>query len=99
IYRSAPEAVDETVRFFETVNFSMEHLRYEYPDEVAEGYLDAHTALIDMAWKGAQDRYPEGIPEKVSASLKRELEIVGRMRYAPYFLTVADVVRFARSGF
>ncbi len=98
IYRTAPEAVAESLRFLDGVNFSMDQLRYEYPEEVADGYSDPQDALVAMAWKGAKERYPEGIPEKVSASLKRELEIVGRMRYAPYFLTVADIVRFARSG-
>jgi error-prone DNA polymerase len=99
LYRSTPEAVEETLRFFEGISFSMEHLRYEYPEEVSEGYSDPQEALIDMAWKGAAKRYPDGIPDKVSVSLKRELEIVGRMQYASYFLTVADIVRFARSGF
>lgn len=99
LYRTMQIAVDETVRFFEGVSFSMEQLRYEYPDEVAEGYFDALEALIDMTWKGARKRYPSGIPEKIKASIERELGIVGRMGYAPYFLTVADIVRFARSGF
>jgi error-prone DNA polymerase len=99
LYRDAPEAVAESLRFLEGVSFSMDQLRYEYPEEVAEGYSDPQEALVALSWKGAHDRYPEGIPDKVSAALKRELEIVGRMRYAPYFLTVADIVRFARSGF
>src|SRR6185295_14252033 len=92
IYRDAPEAAAESLLFLDAVTFSMDHLRYEYPEEVAEGYSDPQAALVAMAWEGAKERYPEGIPEKVSASLERELEIVGRMRYAPYFLTVADVV-------
>jgi error-prone DNA polymerase len=99
LYRDTPEAVTESLRFLEGVSFSMEQLRYEYPEEVAEGYSDPQQALVALSWKGAHERYPEGIPEKVSDALKRELEIVGRMRYAPYFLTVADIVRFARSGF
>jgi len=97
LYRAAPEAVDETLRFFEGIGFSMEDLRYEYPEEVAQGYSDPQEALIDMAWKGAHERYPEGIQQKVRESLERELEIVGRIKYAPYFLTVADIVKFARS--
>jgi error-prone DNA polymerase len=99
LYRAAPYAVDETLRFFEGVSFSMEHLRYEYPEEVSEGYASAQEALADKAWEGARKRYPDGIPEKVSASLIRELAIVGRKQYAPYFLTVSDIVEFARSGF
>jgi error-prone DNA polymerase len=99
LFRDAPEAVTESVRFLEGIGFSMEQLRYEYPEEVAEGYSDPQEALVALSWEGAHRRYPDGIPEKVSNALKRELEIVGRMRYAPYFLTVADIVRFARSGF
>ncbi len=98
LYRHAPAAVDETLRFFQGISFSMEHLRYEYPEEVAEGYLDPLVALIEMTWNGARKRYPDGIPQKIKASIERELGIVGRMGYASYFLTVADIVRFARSG-
>jgi len=98
LYKDAPEAVAESLRFLERISFSMEHLRYEYPDETAEGFSDPQKALEFLAWKGAEERYPDGVPEGVAQSLKRELEIVGRIRYAPYFLTVADIVKFARSG-
>ncbi|MEZ5973214.1 MAG: error-prone DNA polymerase [Hyphomonadaceae bacterium] len=99
IFRDAPEAVTESLRFLDGISFSMEQLRYEYPEEVAAGYSDPQEALVALSWEGAHKRFPESIPEKVSSALSRELEIVGRMRYAPYFLTVADIVRFARSGF
>ncbi|QGZ95558.1 error-prone DNA polymerase [Terricaulis silvestris] len=98
LYRDAPEAVVESLHLLDAVTFSMDQLRYEYPEETSEGYSDPQQALEAQAWDGARERYPEGIPEKVEASLKRELEIVGRLRYAPYFLTVADIVTFARSG-
>ncbi len=99
IYRDAPDAVDESVRFLNGIAFSMDDLSYEYPEETAEGYADPQEALVKMSWEGAKVRYPNGVPEKVQNALKRELEIVGRLKYAPYFLTVADIVRFARSGF
>ncbi|MBP6688578.1 MAG: error-prone DNA polymerase [Hyphomonadaceae bacterium] len=99
IFRDAPEAVAESLRFLDGVSFSMDDLRYEYPDEVAEGYSDPQQALEALSWEGARKRYPEGVPEKVSTALERELEIVSRIKYAPYFLTVADIVKFARSGF
>ncbi len=99
LFSDAPEAVAESVRFLEGVRFSMEDLRYEYPEETAEGFADPHQALESLSWAGARKRYPEGIPEKVTASLKRELSIVAKLKYAPYFLTVADIVKFARSGF
>ncbi len=99
LYRQAPDAVEESARFLKSVSFSMTDLRYEYPEETSEGFATPQEALEARAWAGAHKRYPEGIPEKVRASLIRELSIVGRIRYAPYFLTVADIVEFARSGF
>ncbi|MEZ5996054.1 MAG: error-prone DNA polymerase [Hyphomonadaceae bacterium] len=98
LYADGPEAVSETLRFLEGVEFSLDHLRYEYPEETAEGFSDPQAALEALSWAGAQRRYPDGVPEKVRRSLARELEIVGRLKYAPYFLTVADIVKFARSG-
>ncbi len=99
LFADAPEAVAESMRLLESVSFSMEQLRYEYPEETAEGFTDPQEALEALSWAGAKKRYPGGVPEKVEVSLKRELAIVGRLKYAPYFLTVADIVRFARSGF
>jgi error-prone DNA polymerase len=99
LFADAPEAVAESLRFLDGVSFSMDHLRYEYPEETSEGFSDPQEALASRAWAGAEKRYPNGIPQKVRDALNRELGIVGRMRYAPYFLTVADIVEFARSGF
>ncbi|MGE0044293.1 MAG: error-prone DNA polymerase [Hyphomonadaceae bacterium] len=96
LYRAAPDAVAESVRFFNGVEFSLEQLRYEYPTETVEGYPSAQEALEALTWEGARRRYPDGVPEKVKQSLKRELAIVAELKYAPYFLTVADIVRFAR---
>jgi error-prone DNA polymerase len=98
LYKDAPEAVEESLRFLDGVAFSMDDLRYEYPEETAAGFTDPQQALEALSWEGAKTRYPEGIPEKVQDSLTRELGIVGRKRYAPYFLTVADIVKFARSN-
>ncbi|HRO02675.1 MAG TPA: error-prone DNA polymerase, partial [Terricaulis sp.] len=98
LYADAPEALAETARFISDICFSMDDLCYEYPEESAEGYADPQAALEALAWRGLEGRYPKGVPESVKASLTRELGIVGRLKYAPYFLTVADIVRFARSG-
>ena len=96
LYAQAPEAVEETGRFLEGVAFSLDDLSYNYPDETVAGRKDAQEALEDLTWKGAAERYPGGVPEKVRASLTRELKIVADLNYAAYFLTVADIVRFAR---
>ncbi|MDX2274624.1 MAG: error-prone DNA polymerase [Hyphomonadaceae bacterium] len=99
LYHDAPEAVAESLRFLGGVSFSMDDLSYEYPEETADGYSSPQQALEALTWEGAQKRWPNGVPAKVEASLKRELDIVRRLNYASYFLTVADIVKFARSGF
>jgi error-prone DNA polymerase len=96
LYRLAPHAVAETLRFAGRLAFSLDDLKFNYPLELVKGYPSAQAALEDLTWKGAADRYPDGIPEGVRTSLRRELDIVAQLDYAPYFLTVADIVRFAR---
>jgi error-prone DNA polymerase len=96
LYRDAPEAVSETNRFLEGARFSLDELSYQYPDETVEGYENPQLALEALSWTGAERRYPEGIPDGVKTALVRELDIVAQLNYASYFLTVADIVRFAR---
>jgi error-prone DNA polymerase len=98
LFMQTPEAVEESLRFLEGITFSMDDLCYEYPEETAAGFADPQAALEHLVWEGVATRYSDGAPPAVAATLKRELEIVGRLKYAPYFLTVADIVRFARSG-
>jgi error-prone DNA polymerase len=59
--------------------------------------LDAQQSLAKFTWEGAADRYPEGIPDKVRKAVLHELDLIRDMQYAPYFLTVYSIVRFARS--
>ncbi len=99
LFADAPEAVAESVRFLQGIQFTMDQLRYEYPEETSEGYSSPQEALTARAWEGAAKSYPNGIPKKIRDSLNRELEIVEKKQYAPYFLTVADIVEFARSRF
>ncbi|MBX9458419.1 MAG: error-prone DNA polymerase [Rhizobium sp.] len=96
LYRLAPGAVAETERFLDGLSFTLDDLKFNYPLEMVQGYGSAQEALEAMTWKGAAKRYPHGIPDGVRASLERELEIVAHLKYAPYFLTVADIVRYAR---
>jgi len=95
LFRDHPDAVARTVEIAEACRFSLEELRYEYPDEVAEG-RDPQEALVALTWEGAAERYPGGIPDTVRAAVGRELALIGQLSYAPYFLTVHDIVRFAR---
>jgi len=97
LFRHHPQAVARTVEIAAACRFSLEELRYEYPDEVAEEGRTPQETLIDLTWRGAAVRYPNGIPEKVTKALDHELALIGQLRYAPYFLTVHDIVRYARS--
>jgi len=104
--RSAPEmrrilgphadALDRSVQLAQSLTFSLDELRYEYPSEIAEG--ETPTArLARLARKGLSWRYPFGAPDRVKQMLDHELTLIAKLKYEPYFLTVHDVVAFARS--
>ncbi|CAO3353360.1 error-prone DNA polymerase [Azospirillum melinis] len=95
LFRDHPDAVARTLEIAEACRFSLDELRYEYPDEVAEG-RDPQETLEMLTWDGAAEKYPGGIPDQVRGTLERELTLIAAQRYAPYFLTVHDIVRFAR---
>jgi DNA-directed DNA polymerase III PolC len=97
LFRDAPEAVAETARLSAALTFSLDELKYEYPDEVLEGFATPQEALAHLAYEGAARRYPAGLPDKVRQSLDYELRLIAELNYARYFLTVSDIVRFARS--
>jgi len=97
LFRDAPEAIDETLRLSEALTFSLDELKYEYPDETVAGFDDAQAALRHLTYEGAASRYPHGLPDKVRATIEHELALIAQLSYAPYFLTVHDIVRFARS--
>ncbi len=96
LFAEAPGAVEETLRFLREIEFSLDHLRYAYPDELREGFASEQEALEAFAWEGARMRYPQGVPSNVSAAIVHELALIAQMQYAAYFLTVHDIVRFAR---
>jgi error-prone DNA polymerase len=97
LFAEAPDAVAETVRFLDGLKFSLDELSHCYPEELREDYPTAQEALEAFAWRGAETRYPEGIPERTREALTHELELIASLDYAPYFLTVHDIVRYARS--
>lgn len=97
LFRKIPEAVAETVRFLESCGFSLEELRgTEYADESRAGYATPQEALVAFAKAGAKRRFPGGVPPKVRHALDEELRLIGEMGYAPFFLTVDEIVKFAR---
>ncbi len=75
----------------------LEELRYEYPAEPVPAGRNPDAQLAQLHWQGAARRYPDGIPEKVRSQIEHELALIAELRYAAYFLTVQDIVRFARS--
>lgn len=97
LFRDAPEAVAETVAVFERLAFTLDELRYEYPDEVFGPEGDPQATLVRLTLEGALRRYPAGVPDTVRRAVEHEFAIIAELGYAPYFLTVHDIVRFARS--
>jgi error-prone DNA polymerase len=96
LFRHYPQALARTLAVAEACAFSLEELRYEYPaDPVPEGSTPQEE-LTRLAWEGAATRYPGGVPAKVQGLLDHELKLIAELGYAPYFLTVHDIVRFAR---
>ena len=96
LFRDHPEALANTVRVAGQCRFSLGELRYEYPDEVAADGRTPRETLASLTWAGAAERYPDGIPPKVRASIEHELALIAQLDYEPYFLTVEDIVRKAR---
>jgi error-prone DNA polymerase len=97
LFGDAPEAVAETVRFLDGLAFSLDELKHCYPEELREGHATPQAALEAFTWEGAETRYPGGVPERTREALTHELKLIASLDYAPYFLTVHDIVRFARS--
>ncbi|MDT3677316.1 MAG: error-prone DNA polymerase [Burkholderiaceae bacterium] len=91
------ELLDETVRIAERCRFSLDELRYEYPQEIVPPGHTPASWLRTLAFEGLPSRYPAGTPQKVLEQVERELALIAELNYEPYFLTVADIVRFARS--
>ena len=95
LFRRYPEAIARTLEIADQVTFSLDELRYEYPDEVKGKSTTPQEELERLTWIGADERYPDGIPEKVTQAIHHELKLIAAKSYAPYFLTVHDVVQYA----
>ncbi|MFN9479710.1 MAG: DNA polymerase III subunit alpha, partial [Betaproteobacteria bacterium] len=91
-----PELLRETLVVAERCAFRLDELRYEYPEEIVPPGHTPASWLRQATYDGARQRYPQGIPEQTRATVEHELELIGRLRYEPFFLTVYDIVQFAR---
>ncbi|MEI8212224.1 MAG: error-prone DNA polymerase [Planctomycetota bacterium] len=96
-YRHYPQAIERTMEIANKLEFSLDCLKYEYPTEWSPDGITAIEYLKRLTWEGAQWRYPNGIPVRVVEMLKHEVQLIEDLRYEAYFLTVWDLVRFARS--
>jgi error-prone DNA polymerase len=97
LFRKYPEAISAQQEILARLNFSLDEISYEYPDEPVPEGTTPDAYLAKLAWEGAAWRYPEGIAPHVKAILEKELRVIEKLKYARYFLTVYDVVRYARS--
>ncbi len=95
LFKRWPQALENAARLAGMCRFSLDELRYEYPSEPVPEGLSPQQHLEQLTWEGAAKRYPDGIPDKVRDTLEQELTLIAMLNYAPYFLTVHDIVRFA----
>ena len=96
LFAGYPRALSETTRILNAVTFSLDQLRYEYPNEPVPPGHSPQGWLETLTMNKARERWPEGIPDKMQALLTEEFRIIAKAGYAPYFLTVHDIVSFAQ---
>ncbi len=98
LFADFPDAVARTVEIADRARgFSLDQLRYEYPHEICPRGMTAMAYLRELTWQGAERHYPQGVPSDVRVRIEHEFKLIAELEYAPYFLTVHDIVRFARS--
>jgi error-prone DNA polymerase len=97
LFRELPEAISETMRFAGRIEFSLDQLKYRYPDEPVPPGKTAQQHLEDLTRAGVEKYFPYGISDTLRATLRKELDLIAELNYAHYFLTVHDIMRYARS--
>jgi error-prone DNA polymerase len=97
LFRDHPDAIAETLRFSGRIGFTLDELKYRYPDEPVPPGKTAQQHLEFLTWQGARKYFPQGLDDKLRATLQKELALIEKLDYAHYFLTVHDIVHFARS--
>ncbi len=97
LFRDIPEAIAETMRFAGRISFSLDQLKYQYPDEPVPPGKTAQQHLEDLTWAGVDQYFGGEISDTLRATLRKELALIAELKYAHYFLTVHDIVHYARS--
>ena len=95
-WRHYPQALEQAALVADLCQFSLDELSYEYPDELATGGRTAMQELTYHTWQGAKKRFPDGVDDRVKTYIQHELALIEKLQFAPYFLTVFDIVQFAR---
>jgi error-prone DNA polymerase len=96
VFQAVPELIDRTGEVADRCSFRLDELRYEYPEELAPEGRTPIEHLKRLTWEGAKQRWPGGVPESIIEGLRHELKLIEELHYEAYFLTVWDMVRFAR---
>ena len=97
LFERWPHAVTATRDLADACQFSLDELRYEYPEEICPAGRTPQDWLEEQTWIGADGRYPSGVPDSVRTTLARELALIGKLNLATYFLTIKDIIDFARN--
>jgi len=96
LFRDHPQALAETQTLLDRIDFSLDELSYHYPEEpVPEGWTPQGW-LEHLAWSAAHARHGDSLPERLRSKVEEELRLIKKMEYAPYFLTVHDIVKYAQ---
>jgi error-prone DNA polymerase len=96
LFAAYPRALENIKTIVATCTFSLDDLSYQYPEDTFDPDLSPQELLEKLTWEGAAVRFPDGVPEALDKTLRHELALISQLAYAPYFLTVHDVVGFAR---
>jgi error-prone DNA polymerase len=97
LFKHWPQALENAAHLADACRFSLSELQYDYPSEPVPDGRTPQQQLEHLTWEGAAKRYPAGVPDNVRQILRSELRLIERLNYAPYFLTVQDIVQFAES--
>ena len=98
LFKGHEAALERTIEVARACTFSLRELSYQYPDEPVPSGWSAGRWLIRLTFRGARDRWPDGVPDKVVRTIIKEIRLIRQLNYAPYFLTVHDIVAWARAA-
>src|SRR5712675_2291396 len=97
LFRGYEDALSRTLEIVARCRFGLDELRYEYPEEPVPPGFTPQQWLTELAWKGAAEKFPGGVPEHIRERIEHELNLIEQLDFARYLLTVHDIVQFARS--